>query len=387
MSVEAMAYVVQLRICPDGAPISRGQKCVLLVLSNYHNPAYKVAWPSLPMLAEDSQSSLPQVKRDLDYFEKHGVLRRMRSVGGRGKTTDYAFIELDGGPQKQAHGEPVSLNKQAHGEPVSGLKTGSKQAHVSAETGSKPAHLDVRNKEITSNRKRAFNCESATAFADARHSLVKSAITRLQKHELAFELWDDDVDDRKLQQLLSRKPNVSADRLVDCVVNRWLSPVSSSAPPRKWIGKLLEYAGGPVNSFDDPVRFDIEEQRRLRAIATATEDPQQVIQVETVTVAPSATVIELDIPSPISGTWNGSTPADVWNRVKTRLEHAVSRLTFDTWLRPTRGVEYVDGVLVVAIPTAEFAAIRERFAEELVRAVREMRVPCKRLQFRVGGVQ
>jgi hypothetical protein len=387
MSVEAMAYVVQLRRCPDGAPISRGQKCVLLVLSNYHNPAFKVAWPSLPLLAEDSQSSIAQVKRDLDYFEKHGVLRRMKSIGGRGKTTDYAFIEVDGGPQKPAHGEPVSGDKPAHGEPVSDGKTSSKPAHPNGQTSSKPAHPDMRNKEITGSRERTGNRESAAAYADARHSLVKLAITRLQKHDLGFEMWDEPEDDRKLQQLLSRKQDISGERLVDCVVNRWLSPASTSDPVRKWIVKLLEYAGGPKNSFNDLVRFEVEQFRRLRAIATASEDPQQSIQVEHVSVAPAATVIELEIPSPNGGTWNGSTPADVWHRVQMRLESMLSRLTYDVWIKPTRGVEYLDGTLVVSIPTAEFAEVRDRFAEEIVRAVREIRVPCKRLHFRTGYVR
>jgi hypothetical protein len=265
----------------------------------------------------------------------------------------------------------------------------SESDRLASETDRPASETDQRNKEREKSREKSeskSSIESSSAYADERHSLVKSAITRLQKHFLEFELWDD-AEDRKLQQLLSRKPEVSGSRLVDCVVSRFLSPVSSADPPRKWIGKLLEYAGGPKNSFDDLVRFEVEDHRRLRAIATASEDPQQSIQVEQVSVAEHAEMVELEIPSPIAGTWNGSTPADTWHRVQMRLEAMLSRLTFDTWIKPTRGVEYVDGVLVVSVPTSEFTALRDRYAEELVRVLHELRVPCKRLQFRVVGAR
>ena len=154
MSWEATAYVKSLDACPDGAPLSRGQKLLLFVLADYHNTAHRAAWPSVPTLAGESLTSLAQVKRDLAYAEEHLVIeRRHPEKMGRGWTVAYAFLKLDDPDRLQkllkgAHGEPLFCpeergSKGAHGEQERGLKG----AHGEQERGSKGAHGEQRNKE------------------------------------------------------------------------------------------------------------------------------------------------------------------------------------------------------------------------------------------------
>src|SRR5437588_12832528 len=113
MSWEATAFVKGLGACPDGAPLSRGQKLLLFCLADYHNTDYRAAWPSVPTLARDSLTSLAQTKRDLAYFEEHKLIRKLLPQKmGRGWTLAYKFVELDAPkdasePEKGAQGEPL----------------------------------------------------------------------------------------------------------------------------------------------------------------------------------------------------------------------------------------------------------------------------------------
>ncbi len=136
MSWEATAYVKGLRCCADGAPLSKGQKLLLMVLADYHNPAWHAAWPAVPRLAEEALSSLAQVGRDLAYVELHGVIKRVRPERqGRGQTTTYQFLALDVG--KGAHGEHLSRSQERCSE----------GAHGASERCSEGTHGEQRNKE------------------------------------------------------------------------------------------------------------------------------------------------------------------------------------------------------------------------------------------------
>jgi hypothetical protein len=93
MSWHATAWVKDLRACPDGAALSRGQKLLLFVLADYHNTAQKLAWPSVLTLAAESLLSVSQTKRDLSYLEDHCVIQRCRPKRyGKGHLTGYTFL-------------------------------------------------------------------------------------------------------------------------------------------------------------------------------------------------------------------------------------------------------------------------------------------------------
>ncbi|MBZ5569471.1 MAG: hypothetical protein LAN64_16685 [Acidobacteriia bacterium] len=96
MSWEANNYVNALTECPDGAELTRGQKCLLLVLSNFHNSEVRAAWPSMATLSRLSLASEDTTRRDLGYMQEHCLVeQRKPERQGRGKLCSYVFLFLD----------------------------------------------------------------------------------------------------------------------------------------------------------------------------------------------------------------------------------------------------------------------------------------------------
>lgn len=180
MSWEATAYVKGLKRCPDGAELGRGQKLLLFVLADCHNPHKRVAWPSVPSMAEDALTSLPQVKRDLVYLEEHCVLRKIHpEKPGRGHFCSYVFLAIDEPEElkrrlervaKGVHHEPFSDRKGVQGSsPFCPAERGSKGVHPEQEKGSEGVHGAQRNKEEPMNQIRTpEQAQSAAPSARVR---------------------------------------------------------------------------------------------------------------------------------------------------------------------------------------------------------------------------
>jgi hypothetical protein len=387
VSVQAIAYAVELKRCPDGSDISARQKCLLLVLANYHNTAHKVCWPSIPLLAEQSHSSMSQTKRDLRYFRDHRVLDA-RTSSGRGHLSEYKFIALDGmfDGDKRVQGGPFYSAPEKGSERVHGApEKGSERVHGAPEKGSERVQNDVRNKERTKNRMNQEPCVGS-AEADPRHTPLREAIVRLQLRDpkVGYEIWDVTAD-KVLRKMLAAKPGISIEKLIDCIVNRWLSPhASPSDHPRYYVAELTDFQAGPKNRYRDLVVFDAEDARQLREIAAGVGDVQEVMPLEAGESLHEQT-LEISIANPNAADWNGLAPADAWKQVLGRLSQVVARHTFDTWLKPTRGIAAQGDTLIVSLPTPELLVIGDRFREQLVLAVLALGLPCSRLQLVARG--
>jgi hypothetical protein len=142
MSWQATSYVKALQRCPDGAPMTRGQKLLALVLADYHNSHSCEAWPSIPRLAKEALSSLSQAKRDLAYLEEHNLIRRvLPKKSGRGFGCSYQFIALDSA--EGVHGEPVSGEKRGS----EGVLKGSMVTPEGVQKGSMGSNAIRKSKE------------------------------------------------------------------------------------------------------------------------------------------------------------------------------------------------------------------------------------------------
>jgi hypothetical protein len=75
--------------------ITPAEKLLLFVLSDYHNTVKRICWPSLKTIAEEALMSERNASRLLESLERKGILHRVVGTG-RGKTTCYRFVELDG---------------------------------------------------------------------------------------------------------------------------------------------------------------------------------------------------------------------------------------------------------------------------------------------------
>lgn len=98
MSWAATAWVKRMRISPTtGELISKGEKLVLFVLSDYHNEERGDAWASLRFLAQESLHSRSGVVRTLRRLEEKGVLVVVRDAEATTKrlTNRYRFVGLD----------------------------------------------------------------------------------------------------------------------------------------------------------------------------------------------------------------------------------------------------------------------------------------------------
>lgn len=141
MSWHATAWVKDLRVCPDGASLSRGQKLLLFVLADYHNTAQKLAWPSVPTLAAEALLSMSQTKRDLSYLEEHCVIQRSRPKRyGKGHLTGYTFLALDD-PATLA----LLLSKRVHYEPLFAAdRRSSNRGQIQPQMGSEEVHFEAQ---------------------------------------------------------------------------------------------------------------------------------------------------------------------------------------------------------------------------------------------------
>ena len=97
MSVRAVCYVKELRVCPNGESIAKLEKLVLYALADYHQDKMGLdTYPSVESLASESLMDERSCRRALNALERKGVIERSRPVTqGRGVRTFYRFCVLD----------------------------------------------------------------------------------------------------------------------------------------------------------------------------------------------------------------------------------------------------------------------------------------------------
>jgi hypothetical protein len=147
MSVQAIAYVIDLVECPDGAEMTPRHKCLLFCMANHHNIHVRYAYPSVPLLARESLTSEASTKRDLRYLEKHCVIEKLHpDRQGAGKFSTYKFLFLDD-PERLAE-KLRQLSKGVTGEPLfCPPQRGSEGGQGEPKRGSEGGQGAQRNKE------------------------------------------------------------------------------------------------------------------------------------------------------------------------------------------------------------------------------------------------
>lgn len=401
MSWKATAYVKELSRCPDGAPLSRLHKELLLVLSDYHRTDSRVMWPSQKTLASDCLAKVRQIQRELDYCCEHGILDRQQRKTGKGNITDYRFIDLDGrfsakdDSRSSFAGTPKGDSGSSfEAPPKDGSQSSFEENLPSAKddqrtTGKTPKDdqrttVALRNKEEQEPVKTQPVCADRPE-ADPRHRPVRDAVTRLQKHELDDVTWDGAAA-KRLSELLASKPSLSAEKLVLCVVHRWLSPDRNPAEhPRKWLPSLCEYQAGPVNRFGDLVRYQVEEVDRLLAIACGAAVRTERLPLEAEPAALAEITVET-IPTSSAADWTGNPPEQLWARLQAFLGQRINRASYETWLKPPRQ-ESFDAerlLLTVRVPAPEFVTMADKYAEVLREGVLALGLPIARIRLWTG---
>jgi hypothetical protein len=209
MSWEASGFVKKMLECPDGAKLTRGQKCLLLVLADYHDTKRRVAWPGVSTLAEESLASLSQTKRDLEYLQEHLVLVRRGKAVGSGNTYSYGFVGLDMSvaearelASKRVQNEPFFSAPQKGSEPVRkgfahAPQKGSERVRGCVGHKEEPEPTTEPMNQEGASRAMATYAERAEGLRDKRPELVgkmlrianekKSALTGMADYDSAFK--------------------------------------------------------------------------------------------------------------------------------------------------------------------------------------------------------
>lgn len=96
MSLHATAWAKSLTTTPSGERITRSEKLLLLILSDYYNPAQQCAWPSMKTLAEHSLLTDRRCRSIIRSLEGKGVVKvqRVRLPNGDNAPNRYFFPAL-----------------------------------------------------------------------------------------------------------------------------------------------------------------------------------------------------------------------------------------------------------------------------------------------------
>ena len=97
MSLHASAWAKAVTHSPEGEALTRSEKLVLMVISDYHNNESGYAWPSMPRLAREAIMSERHARTITQALEKKGLLRieRMRREDGLNFNNRYFLPPLE----------------------------------------------------------------------------------------------------------------------------------------------------------------------------------------------------------------------------------------------------------------------------------------------------
>ena len=127
MSWRASAYIKEMKVCPNGEPLTRSEKLVAYALADSHQDrgADSHTYPSVEVLAEDSLMTKRECQRVLASLESKGVITRLRpTVQFRGVTTFYRFPQLEDARVRVTPKPPLRKKKGGTPDTLKGDKEG-----------------------------------------------------------------------------------------------------------------------------------------------------------------------------------------------------------------------------------------------------------------------
>lgn len=97
MGYLASKYARKLHVTPTGQKLTVSEKCVLMVLAEYHNDEDGTAWPSIQTMSDDCCLSKQGVRNALKSLEDSGILRveRRQKSNGDWLSNKYYFTFVE----------------------------------------------------------------------------------------------------------------------------------------------------------------------------------------------------------------------------------------------------------------------------------------------------
>jgi hypothetical protein len=355
---------------------------VYMYLGRHSNNQTGRCTKSLAEIAAAFKTSTDTVYRAIKKLMAHSLVAKYEVVG---KASVYVLIEVPKKSTPTAHSGEYPPRTAATPTANSGDHPPRTAATPTANSGDHlphtavtppliavtPPHTAVPNKEVrlfqdfsqdlnhgdcaqSALLPLASESEKPAEPKDAREAGLFAAIR--STHPLCdIDGWDVKV----IRGYLKRKPAFPGAVLEMCIAFRSLSEGENlSLPVRKWIGDVDKYQAGPLNKYGDP-QYSAEALQGLRSQARTILYGQQPEQLS-LKPATGATALPSD--------FDRSTSAkELWPQVLMQLENAISRHSFDTWLKPTRGIGRRGDVFYVEVPNREFSQVDQKYGD-LIRA-------------------
>jgi hypothetical protein len=131
VSIDALKYLKDLRLAPNGEPVDLREKAILWYLANAHNEDKRCAWPSMTTIAESNNVTRRTVQEILKECIRKGIVWRREVLRANGSTAsnEWRFTALDGEPtaadsateqRRRLKGEAMAAKVNAKRQPPSG---------------------------------------------------------------------------------------------------------------------------------------------------------------------------------------------------------------------------------------------------------------------------
>jgi hypothetical protein len=103
LSIDALKYIKDLNVAPNGEPIDLREKALLWYLANSHNEEKRCAWPSNKKMALANNISKRTVQEILKECVRKGIVWRRETFRDNGSlsSNEWRFTDLDGGPTSE----------------------------------------------------------------------------------------------------------------------------------------------------------------------------------------------------------------------------------------------------------------------------------------------
>jgi uncharacterized protein YdaU (DUF1376 family) len=109
-------------------------------------------------------------------------------------------------------------------------------------------HSQLQLQQQPEQKKKKPSRSNEREDSDPRHVPIREAIKRQQDQAGVSIQWNG-RSAKELSKWLDANPQVSVDRAIDFVRNKFMSEETRGDPPWEWIPKLSKYAEGPLDRF------------------------------------------------------------------------------------------------------------------------------------------
>lgn len=248
MSIHVMNLVWKKAACSGNALLA------LLALADWSDDDGK-SWPSICTLAKKSRQSERNCRSVVRWLESKNIISVQEREGNSnlftinieslgelgGQILPPAKISKRGGLREKSL-PPSGANTA----PNTSIYTSEEQEHTS-NSSLEDFSLDSDEPEVKEKSKVV-----SKKPCDPRLGDVTAKIFEAYKHTNKVNPAWGKAEGQLLKSFLASRPDWPLEKIFDCIRNRWKSETNLAQEPKRWISKLGDYAGGPLNKFGQP---------------------------------------------------------------------------------------------------------------------------------------